>query len=99
MADTFTFIGTDETAGIDGFGKARKLVRAKLPSGDRVDEFSLLLMGKLTSPSKGNYLMVTQSSANPVVIVDLKAKKPIETSKAVGLTIFDQMFAGEQNSG
>ncbi len=99
MADTFTFVGPDEIAGIDGFGKARKLVRAKLPSGDRVDEFSLLLMGKLTSPSKGNYLMVTQSSANPVVIVDLKAKKPIETSKAVGFTIFDQMFAGEQNSG
>src|SRR5260370_33884621 len=56
MADTFTFVGPAEIAGIDGFGKARKLVRAKLPSGDRVDEFSLLLMGKLNSPSKGNYL-------------------------------------------
>jgi WD40 repeat protein len=100
LSFTFAFVSPDEIAGVvaDG-GNWDKLVRARFPSGDKIDEFKLGTYGNLYSTSQSNYLLMRPASIFPVGIVDLKARKLSKVFKSPGFAIYDQLFAGEQTSG
>jgi WD40 repeat protein len=99
LAFTFAFVSPEEIAGVVGGGKFGKLVRARFPSGEKVDEFSLPAYGHLYSTSQSNYLLMRPAAALPVGIVDLNGKKISQGFKAPGFAIYGQVFAGEQTSG
>jgi WD40 repeat protein len=99
LAFTFAFVSPEEVAGVVGGGKFGKLVRARFPSGEKVDEFSLPAYGHLYSTSQSNYLLMRPAATLPVGIVDLNAKKISQGFKAPGFAIYGQVFAGEQMSG
>ena len=52
---TFAFVSPEEIAGVVGGGDFGKLVRARFPSGDKIDEFKLPAYGHLYSTSQSNY--------------------------------------------
>lgn len=99
MAFTFAFISPEEIAGVVGGGNFGKLVRARFPSGEKIDEFKLPTYGHLYSTSQSNYLLMRPAGTFPVGIVDLNGKKVTLAFKSPGFAIHGQIFAGEQTSG
>jgi WD40 repeat protein len=99
LAFTFAFVSPDEIAGVVVGGNFGKLVRARFPSGDKIDEFKLPAYGHLFSTSQSNFLLMRPAAAYPVGIVDLNAKKVGQAFKSPGFGIYGQVFAGEQASG
>lgn len=99
LAFTFAFVSPDEIAGVVGGGNFGKLVRARFPSGEKVDEFKLPAYGHLYSTSQSNYLLMRPAASYPVGIVDLNGKKITQGFKSPGFAIYGQVFAGEQTSG
>ena len=99
LAFTFAFVSPEEIAGVVGGGDFGKLVRARFPSGDKVDEFKLPAYGHLYSTSQSNYLLMRPAASFPVGIVDLSGKKVTLAFKSPGFAIYGQLFAGEQASG
>ena len=96
---TFAFVSPEEIAGVVGGGTFGKLVRARFPSGDKIDEFKLPAYGHLYSTSQSNYLLMRPAGTFPVGIVDLSGKKVTLAFKSPGFAIYGQVFAGEQTSG
>lgn len=96
---TFAFVSPEEIAGVVGGGSFGKLVRARFPSGDKIDEFKLPAYGHLYSTSQSNYLLMRPAGTFPVGIVDLSGKKVTLAFKSPGFAIYGQVFAGEQTSG
>lgn len=99
LAFTFAFVSPEEIAGVVGGGNFGKLVRARFPSGEKVDEFKLPAYGHLYSTSQSNYLLMRPAASFPVGIVDLSGKKITLAFKSPGFAIYGQLFAGEQASG
>jgi WD40 repeat protein len=99
LAFTFAFVSPEEIAGVVGGGNFGKLVRARFPSGEKVDEFKLPAYGHLYSTSQSNYLLMRPAASFPVGIVDLNGKKITQAFKNPGFAIYGQIFAGEQTSG
>jgi hypothetical protein len=99
LAFTFAFVSPEEIAGVVGGGDFGKLVRARFPSGEKVDEFKLPAYGHLYSTSQSNYLLMRPAATFPVGIVDLSGKKVTLAFKSPGFAIYGQLFAGEQASG
>ncbi|HEX3585753.1 MAG TPA: M48 family metalloprotease [Candidatus Angelobacter sp.] len=99
LAFTFAFVSPDEIAGVVGGGNFGKLVRARFPSGDKIDEFKLAAYGHLYSTSQSNYLLMRPAASFPIGIVDLNGKKISGAFKSPGFAIYGQTFAGEQTSG
>jgi hypothetical protein len=99
LAFTFAFVSPEEIAGVVGGGDFGKLVRARFPSGEKIDEFKLPAYGHLYSTSQSNYLLMRPAGTLPVGIVDLNGKKITLAFKSPGFAIYGQVFAGEQTSG
>jgi WD40 repeat protein len=96
---TFAFVSPGEIAGVAGGVNSPKLVRARFPSGEKVDEFKLNAYGKLSSTSQSDYLLMRPAGTFPVGIVDLNAKKVTKAFKNPGFAIHGQVFAAELSSG
>lgn len=100
MADTFAFVSPEEIAGVVGAGTLfRNLMRARFPSGEKIDEFKFPIYGQLYSTSQSNYLLMRSASATPVGIVDLNARKVTQAFRSSGFAVYGQFFAGEEVTG
>ena len=100
MDDTFAFVSSEEIAGVVGAGAPfRNLMRARFPSGEKIDEFKFPIYGHLYGTSQSNYLLMRTVSASPVGIVDLNAKKVTQAFRSSGFAIYGQFFAGEEATG
>jgi WD40 repeat protein len=99
LAFTFAFVSPEEIAGVVSGGNFGKLVRARFPSGEKVDEFKLPAYGHLYSTSQSNYLLMRPAATFPVGIVDLSGKKIALAFNRPGFAIYGQVFAGEETSG
>ncbi len=75
------------------------IARVKFPSGEPLDKFRVTIQGWLSTPAKGNYLLVHQFSNPSVVVIDLKTKNTVMVYNKPGFNIYDNLYAGESASG
>ncbi len=99
LASTFTFFSPDQIAAVEFHNSQQKIVRARFPSGDAIDEFPMqTTTGDIAPANKGDYLLM-RGGIMPVGVVDLKSKSAIMGYKSAGFAIYDQWFAGEALGG
>ncbi|HKV92870.1 MAG TPA: M48 family metalloprotease [Candidatus Angelobacter sp.] len=99
LGNAFAFISPEEIAGVQFAGDSIKLVRARFPSGEKIDEFKLPAYGKLYSTTQSNYLLMRPVANQPVGIIDLKQKKLAQVFRSPGFGVYGEFFAGEQANG
>lgn len=96
---SFTFLSSDEIAGVAFRERTQAVVRARFPSGEIVDSIPWSFMGRLAAPEKGDYLLLLQGHDPAVTVVDWRTKKTALMYKKAGFAIYDNMFAGETAGG
>lgn len=93
----FAFYADDKIIG-QHKGDADKSGIFSFPSGDRIEKF-LLSANSFSRPFVGDYLFVRPTSANPVGVYDIAAKKFIANNKTPAMDGFGEFFVSESKDG
>src|SRR5258708_11574858 len=75
LRSTFAFVAPDEIAGIDVGARPPRLVRARFPSGEKIDDFQLNAYGSLSATHHSDYLLMRPAGTLPVGLLSLSARK------------------------
>ena len=97
IAGGSTFIGSDRLVGIDRADPSKSAMVA-FPSGEILSQIPLGL-SKLSSPTRGNYLLIRPISKYPVGVMDIATKKIFLASKQSALDVYDQVYVSERLNG
>src|SRR5258708_88786 len=75
LRSTFAFVAPDEIACIDVCARPPRLVRARFPSGEKIDHFQLNAYGSLSATHHSDYLLMRPAGTLPVGLLSLSARK------------------------
>ena len=98
LAGHFTFVGPDKIIGVNK-DDPKKAALVSFPSGEMVDQPPSFGTGKLTTPTRGNYLLIRPISKYALGVMDLAKKNIFIANKESAFDIYDDMFVSERVNG